>query len=221
LPDLQKGPGTFGLGRVGYSFVLDGVIQSLKTPQSRKEGEMDNMQRYIALLRGINVSGQKRIQMSDLKIRLEEAGLHHVVTYLQSGNVVFDAAETDPARIQKGIETQILKSFGFVVTVLLRSKDEWRQVLSSNPFLKQRNEDPDRLYVTFLSAVPPQTVVKDIRPPHGVRDEFEIRGKEVYLMCRDGYGRTKLSNAFFEKKLMVNATTRNWRTVIALEQISW
>jgi uncharacterized protein (DUF1697 family) len=178
------------------------------------------MNTYICLLRGINVSGLKPIKMSDLVTDFEEIGFTNVVTYLQSGNVVFDTSERDLAKILHIIETKIIKSFGFVVSALIRNKGEWYRVFTENPFLNQRKEDAEKLYVTFLSTEPADSEIKSLKGPAGITDEFILSGKEIYLFCPDGYGRTKLSNAYFEKKLKVTATTRNWRTVSALEEIA-
>lgn len=178
------------------------------------------MNTCICLLRGINVSGQKAIKMPDLAAVFKGMGFTNVVTYLQSGNVIFDTTETDMAGLAHAIEMAIEKTFGFDVSVVLRSKEEWHSVFTSNPFLDQRKEDIGRLYVTFLAQAPASSEAENLTRPAGSNDEFVLSGKEVYLFCPDGYGRAKLSNTFFEKKLKVTATTRNWRTVSALEEMA-
>jgi len=170
----------------------------------------------ISMLRGINVSGQKTIRMPELKALVESLGFTQVTTYLQSGNVVFDCANGEVSTIAGSLEKAIERHFGFTVSVLMRDRDDFRRIIEGNPFLTGRNEDPERLHVTFLSALPSAVAVKDLETSIDTTDEYFLSGKEIYLFCPNGYGRTKLSNTFFEKKLKVAATTRNWKTVNAL-----
>ncbi len=178
------------------------------------------MKTYISLLRGINVSGQNKIGMPKLKELYESLNLANVVTYIQSGNVVFDYAGQDPGSISQSIEAEIARSFAGSVRVFLRDRNQFRQILDNNPFIHQRNEDPDKLHVTFLSDSPSEKALSNLSNPTGSPDEFLAYDKEVYLFCPNGYGRTKISNAFFERKLSVAATTRNWKTVNALYEIA-
>ncbi len=105
------------------------------------------MQTYISMLRGINVSGQKKIRMADLKSLYESLGLENVQTYVQSGNVVFDSPEKDTAKLTKSIEAQIEKVYGFSVPVLIRTADDFRRVIESHPFAR---EEAARVLVTFF-----------------------------------------------------------------------
>ncbi len=178
------------------------------------------MKTYISLLRGINVSGKNRISMPDLKRLYESLGLVDVVTYIQSGNVVFDTEKSNQAEIIKLIEAGITRSFGGDVRVILRDKRNIKKILESNPFLNQRNLDPNKLYVTFLCEAATGLGVQNLPLPNNNGDEFMIYDKEVYLFCPNGYGKTKFSNTFFEKKLNITATTRNWKTVNSLYEIA-
>ncbi|MFA5874155.1 MAG: DUF1697 domain-containing protein [Anaerolineales bacterium] len=185
------------------------------------------MKTFISLLRGINVSGQNKIRMPELKRLSESLNLGNVVTYIQSGNVIFDCAEQDPAYLASSIEAEITRSFGTSVRVFLRDKNRFQQIIDSNPFSNQRNEDSEKLHVTFLSDSPSESALSNLPVPAdpkgsgaGNADEFLVYNKEIYLFCPNGYGRTKLSNNFFERKLSVSATTRNWKTVNALYEIA-
>jgi uncharacterized protein (DUF1697 family) len=180
---------------------------------------LSRMKTYISLLRGINVSGKNRISMTELKQLCESMGLKDVVTYIQSGNVVFDYEEEDPAKIIMLTEEGIKQLFGSDVRVILRDKESLKKILESNPFVNQRKADPERLYVTFLSEVPQKPVLRNLLPKDN-GDEFMLYDREVYLFCPNGYGKTKFSNTFFEKKLSVSATTRNWKTVNALNEMA-
>src|SRR5665213_722654 len=172
------------------------------------------MQTFISILRGINVSGQKKILMADLKALYE--GLHfiEVQTYIQSGNVVFksDSKLSDIQLAQK-IEKAIVAKYNFEVPVIIRSIEEWKKAIAQNPFTKEKNIDLKKLHITFLSEITASENVETIKSTDYSPDQFLIKGKEIYLHTPGGYGNTKLSNIFFEKKLKVMATTRNWNTV--------
>jgi len=178
------------------------------------------MAEFISLLRGINVSGQKSIRMPELKNLYESLGFTEVRTYLQSGNVIFAPAGPDPDEMAATIRTGIQRDFGFDVTVFVRDADDFQWLLDKNPFLHGRSEDPTKLHVTFLSEPPAQEKLDSLVKPASGNDEFVIIGRDVFLFCPDGYGRTKLSNTFLERKLGLPATTRNWNTVNALLQMA-
>ena len=188
-------------------------------PRSLLRGVIKDMNTYVSMLRGINVGGKKRIQMQQLVALYESLGLSNVRTYVQSGNVVFDSAAADASRLARLIEEGITKTFGFSAAVVIRTKDELRRIVESNPFLKDNEIDIDKLHVTFLSGYPHEAGLDQARAAGDGSDSFVVLDREVYLHCPNGYGRTKLSNDFFEKKLKVTGTTRNWRTVTALLQI--
>jgi uncharacterized protein (DUF1697 family) len=164
---------------------------------------------YIALLRGINVGGARKVPMSDLRAIFDTLGHSDVRTYIQSGNVVFTAKAGAPARIRAGIEKAIEAEFGFAVIVLLRTPAELAAIVKHNPF-------GTAAYVTFLDAAADRKAAAGIDPAPYAPDEFEVRGAEVFVRCPNGYGNTKINNAFFERKLATSATTRNWKTVLTL-----
>lgn len=179
------------------------------------------MQTFISILRGINVSGQKKILMAELKALYESLQFKDVNTYIQSGNVIFKSNEKlSDIEFATKIEKAIYKEYGFEVPVIIRSKDEIHKIISVNPFLKEKNMEEKRLYVTFLSETPAKENIEIAKGLDFSPDRFFIIGKEVYLCVPNGYGETKLSNNFFEKKLKVNATTRNWNTVQKLLQLA-
>lgn len=178
------------------------------------------MNTYISMLRGINVSGQNMIKMGDLKSLYESLGFLNVRTYLQSGNVVFDSPASDYLELSNTIAAQIKQTLGFTIPVFIRSGDDFGWVLANNPFINDRHEDLTRMYVTFLFQKVDVDKIKNLAAPANVTDEFIFGENEIYLFCPDGYGRTKLNNNFFEKKLNTPATTRNWNTVNALYQMT-
>jgi len=172
------------------------------------------MQTFISILRGINVSGQKKILMADLKSLYESQKFSDVSTYIQSGNVSFKTNEKlSDVQLAQKIEKAIYKKYSFEVPVIIRNEDELIKITSSNPFLKEKSIDIKKLHVTFLSQIPDNAEIKNITEVDYSPDRFIITGKEIYLHIPESYGETKLSNNFFEKKLKVKATTRNWNTV--------
>lgn len=175
------------------------------------------MTSLVSLLRGINVSGHNMIKMTELKALYESLGYKNVTTYIQSGNVIFQTEKNDPAQAEASIEQAIEKKFGFPVTVIVRKPAELARVIKANPFIGGNNIDEIRLYVTFLRAKPTPALTKILQPAAAKStDQYEILGREIYLHCPNGYGKTLLSNTFFEKQLKGVATTRNWKTVNTL-----
>lgn len=173
------------------------------------------MTRYVSMLRGINVSDRNRILMADLVEMYESLGLTATRTYIQSGNVVFDASDKAASLAHK-IEQEIRRRFGFEVPVIIRSKGELRKTVRDNPFTGESGTDPSKLHVTFLESKPDRIKLGQFDPSGLGKDRFSIDGSNVYLNCPGGYGKTRLSNTYLEKQLGVRATTRNWKTVNVL-----
>ena len=175
------------------------------------------MQTYISMLRGINVSGQKRVRIADLKSLYESLNLESVRTYVQSGNVIFESDEKDVTKLRQSIEAQIKVTFGFPVPVLIRAADDFKRIIENHPF---KGEEQIRVLVTFLYERPEKSKLENLSHYEDKVDKFAIGEQEIFLFCPGGYGKTKLSNTFFEKKLGVIATTRNWKTVNTLYEMA-
>ena len=167
---------------------------------------------YVSLLRGINVSGKNIIKMVDLKALFESLGLRDVVTYIQSGNVLFKS-ELKPEDLVKKIHSAIQNQFNLSIAVQVLSVDELQNIYENNPFLAKQSGDISKLHVTFLAMVPDAGLASKIIEEYDCNDEFIIYNKAIYVFCPGGYGRTKLNNNFFESKLKTKATTRNWKTI--------
>ena len=177
------------------------------------------MAKYIAMLRGINVSGQKLIKMADLRESMTRLGLEDVATYVQSGNILFNTQETDLRVIAERISSQIKKDFTFDVPCLVRTADYFKMVLTNNDFLQQGKEEK-RCYVTFLEEEPDPMYLQKIDPQQYAPEAFIVKGNLLYFYSPEGYGKAKMSNNFFEQKLKVKATTRNWNSVNKLYEIA-
>jgi len=174
------------------------------------------MPTYIAMLRGINVSGHKVIKMETLRSSFGALKLSNVQTYVRSGNVIFGCGDGSVAALCEKIEQRILRDFGFSVPVFLRTAKELQEIIRDNPFLRETDIDHSKLHVTFLSDAAPKMALEALQPLAAQSERFRVLGRQVYLYCPDGYGRTKLSNTAIEKKLSVGATTRKWKTVNTL-----
>jgi uncharacterized protein (DUF1697 family) len=174
---------------------------------------------YVALLRAINLGARNQISMPDLRALFDDLGAGEVNTYVQTGNVVFSYTPTKPEKLAAAIQGRIGTAFGLDVTVLVRTRRQMENVAAGNPFLGG-GRDPAKLHVTFLTGVPEAARTRELAGVRFPPDEFRIAGQEVYLHCPDGYGRSKLSNAFFERRLGAAATTRNWKTVTSLVSLT-
>ena len=174
------------------------------------------MTTYIALLRGINVSGQKLIKMAELAELFKSLNLVDVKTYIQSGNIVFKSDVGDKSELRQTIEKAIEQKYGFFVRVFMRTAEEWREVVADNPFLKEPEVDISGLYVCFLDAIVSQENAAFFAAGGPDEERVHFSDYELYLHYPNGTGRSKWSNNFFEKKLGVDATSRNWRTVLKL-----
>lgn len=183
------------------------------------------MQKYIALLRGINVSGQKIIKMAELRELLESLDFSEVTTYIQSGNIIFKSTQESEEILQVMIKERILSHFGFDVPVLVRKREYLQMILDENPFARKLEEgvfEEKKMYYTLLSGIPDaQTMDQlEIYPAEGEEYFIESQYKVVFFYAANGYGRTKLNNNLFEKKMRCSATTRNLRTLTKLLELS-
>ncbi|WP_298368614.1 DUF1697 domain-containing protein [uncultured Lutibacter sp.] len=180
------------------------------------------MNTYIALLRGINVSGKNIIKMADLKQLLTANGFIEVQTYIQSGNVIFKLNEKVTEKIEFQISNILNKQYQYNVNVLVLTKKQLDCIFQSNPFIEKNNAiDISKMYVTLLNNNPDLSGVSKIESLISTNDDaFIISGKTIYLHCPNGYGKTKLSNNLFESKLKSPATSRNWKTITKLVQLT-
>lgn len=176
------------------------------------------MNTYTALLRWINVSGQKIINMKDFKALLLKNGFENAMTYIQSWNIVFQSSETNKEILSKKINKLIEDHYNFQVPILILEASEVHDILSHNPFVTDK-KDISKLHITLLSNLPADKLLSQIRDEKYQSDECVIQWKTIYLYCPDGYGMTKFSTMFFEKKLGTTATTRNWKTIQSLHDL--
>ncbi|MFG3642284.1 DUF1697 domain-containing protein [Micromonospora sp. NPDC047762] len=177
------------------------------------------MTRYVALLRGVNV-GSTRLAMADLRRIVTDLGHEDARTYLQSGNVVFGSSVRDAEKLAAGIARALTDELALTVPVLVRSARELAAIAGGNPYA-DREDDPTRLLVAFLATAPQKSMVDALAVPGSENVSFTVTGREVFLHYVDGgYGRSKFTNAYLEKKLGVVSTSRNWKSVRALAEMA-
>ncbi len=170
---------------------------------------------HVALLRGVNVGGANKMAMSDLKTIFEKAGCVHVKTVIQSGNVVFEAPAKILADLPGRIARQIHTQFALKTPVILRSGAELRRILDGNPYIAA-GVDEVALHVMCLATRPAPNDVAALDPRRAPPDEFTVAGENIYLHLPNGVGRSKLTNAYFDRVLRTVGTLRNWRTIARL-----
>lgn len=171
------------------------------------------MKTYVAFLRGINVSGQKKVPMAALRDVLTQSGFQNVQTYIQSGNVVFQSLETNKITLENTIKKIIFEGFGFEVVILIKTEAALKKIIDQNPFSDEKIE---QTYYTLLNESPDFGLIKAIREISHQNESFVITNDCVYFYSSVGYGKAKGNNNFFERKLKVPATTRNYKTMVKL-----
>ena len=178
---------------------------------------------YIALLRGINIGGKNKIRMEDLKRSLEAIGLMRVQTYIQSGNVLFEACEAEDVLREK-LEHRIETDFGFPVNVVLRTASELEQIMRSCPFSKEEIAEAEAtavgesLYVALLLHAPETERLAALNISDCEGDKCKIMGRDIYLLFSNSIRNSKLGNSL--NKLKVTVTVRNWNTLSKLHELA-
>ncbi|WP_422857820.1 DUF1697 domain-containing protein [Flagellimonas sp. S174] len=176
------------------------------------------MKKYIALLRGINVGGHKKIKMVELKKVLAANRFQEVQTYIQSGNILFKAEKQTSLELAEKIHCLIESRFGFQVPVLIITFEELQHILDNNPFGKKPEEN--QLFFTLLKTPPQHEKVSEFNKYQFENEDFYITQNCVYLSFTRSYRNAKLNNNFIENKLKVEATTRNLKTMKKLLELS-
>lgn len=178
------------------------------------------MKTYVALLRGINVSGHRKIKMVDLKAMLDEMGFKDVMTYIQSGNVVFKSSLGGNVQLGEKIKKGIAKTLDFDVPVLVKTYEELKSILDRNPFTEASDIENKRIYFALLKEAPKRELIATFKEENFPGELFVVTDECVYLNYSLGAGKAKLSNNLIERKLKVSATSRNYRTMVKLLEMS-
>jgi uncharacterized protein (DUF1697 family) len=169
--------------------------------------------RYVALLRGVNVAGRRKVKMDELRGVFDALGYVDVTTYIQSGNVIFaSAARVDAGAVERAIEADL----GMNVTVVLRTSAQLESVVRRNPFT---DVDTSKLHVGFMSERPPVAAVRSLDRERFSPDDVVVDGGELYFHLPNGMGRSKLPD-YVGRQLEVPTTVRNWNTVTKLVDLA-
>ncbi|MET8131250.1 MULTISPECIES: DUF1697 domain-containing protein [unclassified Streptomyces] len=176
---------------------------------------------YAALLRGINVGGAKKVPMAELRTLMEGLGYGDVRTYLQSGNAVFSSDGGDEESLAEELSGAMEKHFGFAVGVLVRDHGYLKAVQEACPFPAAELE-AKQLHVTYFSDPVDAERFAAVEPAAFLPEEFRLGDRVLYLYAPDGLGRSKLAEALAKPRVLkgVLATTRNWNTVVKLEELT-
>jgi len=177
------------------------------------------MTAFVALLRAVNVAGRKRVGADVLRASFDALGLTDVVSYLQSGNVVFSSTQEDSHALADALEAKLAADFGHEVNVLVLPAKEFDEIVRANPLAPRAAKSGSLYHATFLFRHVPETLFAGQQLPLQDGEKAALVGRVVYLYCPNGYGKSGLTNAYFEKALGSRATTRNWRTVRALQAL--
>lgn len=172
---------------------------------------------YIALLRGVNVGGHKKLPMAILRKVLNKAGFETVKTYIQSGNIVFQSSEQNSSIIEGKIQITIEVHFGFLVPVIVKTKQELQLIFDSCVFTEDKKT---KSYFILLDKIPDVDLIKKAHEISFENEEFLIENNALYFYSSMGYGRTKFNIKTFEKQLKVSATSRNYNTIKKLLVLS-
>jgi uncharacterized protein (DUF1697 family) len=176
-------------------------------------------QTYAALLRGINVGGKNKLPMAALKDVFTTLGHQDVVSYVQSGNVVFRCSGGGADDVAHELEQAVAKEFGLRISVLLRNAAQLKTIEKGSPFVPAA-DDRSKLHVMFLDRAPSKAAIARLDPERSPGDEFRVERSEIYLSYPAGSGRTKLTLDYFEKRLGVVGTARNWNTLLKLVELT-
>jgi len=171
--------------------------------------------RYAALLRGINVGGNKKVGMAELRALAATLGLDDPQTLLQSGNLVFGSKATAP-KLEALLETETKKRLGVECRYVLRAAEEWRAAIDANPFPAMAVSDPSHLHVVFLRDAPAAKDVKALQASIVGRETVRAAGRQAYVVYPDGSGTSKLTLPVIEKAFGTTGTARNWNTVMKI-----
>ena len=178
------------------------------------------MTTYISILRGINVGGHRKIIMAELRKMYELLGFSQIKSYIQSGNVVFKTNQKMSSHeLESLLEKSIKETFGHEVPVLIRTSEEWKMAIKTNPFFT-KEANTDKLFITFLSQSPSTALKEELSSMDFSPDQLKIIDKCVYLYCERKYHETKMTHSIIERKLKVKATARNWKTIMKISALS-
>ncbi len=174
--------------------------------------------RYVALLRGINVTGKNMIKMETLRDTFTALGFKNIKSYINSGNLIFDTAKTDDGKLAAKIHDAIQRDFGFDISVMVRSMAEIEEIVAWNPFDGQFESHKD-VHVFFLNEKLTGDQEALLLAQGNENEVFAIMGRHVACLLKIHITDSAVGKGFIDKKLKVAATGRNWRTVTKIVEM--
>lgn len=174
----------------------------------------------IALIRGINVGGHRKVSMADLRTWLESLGFAEVKSLLQSGNLVFRRDRRTGAQLERLLEAESAKQLALTADYFVRTAEEWKGMVSGNPFRREAVADPGHLVVMCLKDTPDHADVKALQAAITGPEIVRAGARHLYVSYPGGIGTSRLTNAVIEKKLGTRGTARNWNTVLKLDALA-
>ena len=175
------------------------------------------MNTYIALLKGINVGGHKKVPMADLRELLSKSGFENVQTYIQSGNVILQSNNSDISKIESDIEKSIEDYFGFEVSVLVKTRQDLQRIFDDSSFTEDKKKAS---YFMMFHDCPSDDLVKEASEKVYEGEEYKIINNCIYYYYEKGLGKAKFNVNFFERKFKTFATARNYNTMVKLLSLS-
>ena len=174
--------------------------------------------RLALLLRGINVGGNNKVPMSDLKALLAELGYEDITTILNSGNAVVSTTDS-PAKAEAAVSQAIASALDLKIEVMARTHQELAAVVKADP-LGSLVTNPSHYAVAFLRSAPPKGALDAVDPQPYAPECWKLIGRELFIWYANGQAKTKLVGTFWEKQLKMAATARNWNTVVKLRDLT-
>jgi uncharacterized protein (DUF1697 family) len=174
----------------------------------------------VSLLRGINVGGKRSLKMAELVDLYQSLRLANPRSHIQSGNVIFGTDEDDLDGLARRIMAAIEKRFGMRIDVILRTSDQMKQVIDTNPFAGRLEIHSNKLIVMFLTSDPGPEARDRLRNLPPAPEEFHLSGRELYAWYPNGMGGSKTSQSAIDRALKVPGTARNWNTVARLYELA-
>lgn len=175
---------------------------------------------HLALIRGINVGGHRRVAMADLRALLAQLGFDEPRSLLQTGNLVFRGGNRRGAALERYLEAESGTRLGLQADFFVRTAAEWREIVAHNPFPDAAERDPGHLVVMCLKAAPDRKAVDALQDAISGRETVSAYGRQAYIVYPDGIGTSRLTSATIERKLGTRGTARNWNTVLKLDALA-
>ena len=174
----------------------------------------------IALIRGINVGGHKKIAMADLREMFESLGFSNVKSLLQSGNLIFDGGgRRTGAAAERALEEAARQRLPLDADFFVRTAAEWNAIVAANPFAREAKVDPGRLVLMCLKDAPDKAAITALQSAIVGPEVLRANGRQLYIVFPEGQGRSRLTTALIERTLRTRGTGRNWNTVLKLHAL--